>query len=54
MSKIDTMIADLESVLERLGEIHGRLKEYKDEIEAVERARDKMRGRKPKKDDKFN
>lgn len=54
MNKVDTAIADLESVLEKLGEIHGRLKEYKGEIEAVERARDKMRGRKPKKDDRAN
>jgi hypothetical protein len=54
MNKVDTAIADLESILEKLGDIHSRLKEYKDEVEAVERARDKMRGRKPKKDDKVN
>jgi hypothetical protein len=54
MSKIDIAIADLESVLEKVSEIRGRLKEYKDEIEAVEQARDRMRGRKQKKNDKMN
>ncbi len=43
MSKLDSVIADVEAVIERLGGVHNRLKELKEEAEAVEKARDKLR-----------
>jgi ElaB/YqjD/DUF883 family membrane-anchored ribosome-binding protein len=52
MSKIDSLISDVETVLEKLGEVHNRLKELKEDAGAVENARDRLRGRKPKKSDK--
>ena len=42
MSKIDGVIAELESVLEKLGGVQSRLKEIKEESEAVEKARDSL------------
>ncbi len=51
MSKINTLISDVESALEKLSVVYNGLKELKEEIEAVENARDRLRG-KPKKDDK--
>jgi hypothetical protein len=51
VSKLDRVIADVESVLEKLGGVHNRLRELKDDAEAVERARDSLRKPKSKKDD---
>ncbi len=51
MSKLEAVIGDLEHVLERLNGIRDGLKQIKDESEAVEKARDTLRGRRrPKKD----
>jgi hypothetical protein len=52
MSKINTLISDVETALEKLGVVYSGLKELKEEMEAVENARDRLRGKKPKKDDK--
>ncbi len=52
MSKIDSLLSDVETALEKLGAVYNRLKELKEEIGAVEEARDRMRGRKSKKNDK--
>ena len=49
MSKIEGVIAELESVLEKLGGVQSRLKEIKEESEAVEKARDSLRRPKSKK-----
>ena len=49
MSKIDRVIADVESVLEKLGNVQSRLREIKDDSEAVEKARDGLRRPKSKK-----
>jgi hypothetical protein len=49
VSKIDGVIAELESVLEKLGCVQSRLKEIKEESEAVEKARDSLRRPKSKK-----
>jgi uncharacterized protein Yka (UPF0111/DUF47 family) len=49
VSKIDGVIAELESVLEKLGGVQSRLKEIKEESEAVEKARDSLRRPKSKK-----
>ncbi|MGB7914410.1 MAG: hypothetical protein WCF79_03800 [Rhodomicrobium sp.] len=49
MSKIDGVIAELESVLEKLGGVQSRLREIKEESEAVEKARDSLRRPKSKK-----
>ena len=45
MSKLEAVIGDLEHVLERLNGIRDGLKQIKDESEAVEKARDTLRGR---------
>ncbi len=50
MSKIDSVIADIEAVIEKLGGVQSRLREIKDDAEAVEKARDSLRG--PKKSQK--
>jgi hypothetical protein len=52
MSKINTLLTDVEAALEKLGAVYVALKELKEEIDAVENARDRMRGRKPRKSDK--
>jgi hypothetical protein len=49
VSKIDGVIAEIESVLEKLGGVQTRLREIKDDAEAVEKARDSLRRPKPKK-----
>ena len=49
MSKIDGVIAELEFVLEKLGGVQTRLKEIKEDSEAVEKARDSLRRPKSKK-----
>ncbi|MBJ7533986.1 hypothetical protein JDN40_07715 [Rhodomicrobium vannielii ATCC 17100] len=46
MKKIDSLIVDIQSVIEKLAEINARLQEIKDENEAIERARDKLRSQK--------
>jgi uncharacterized membrane protein len=50
VSKIDRVIADVESVLEKLGNVQSRLREIKDDSEAVEKARDSLRAPKSKKE----
>jgi uncharacterized membrane protein len=51
MSKLEAVIGDLEHILEKLNGIRDGLKQMKEESEAVEKARDALRGRKrPKKD----
>lgn len=51
MSKLAAVIGDLEHVLERLNGVRDGLKKMQDESEAVEKARDTLRGRRrPKKD----
>jgi hypothetical protein len=51
MSKLEAVIGDLENILEKLSGIRDGLKQMKEESEAVEKARDTLRGRKrPKKD----
>jgi hypothetical protein len=51
MSKLEAVIGDLDLVLERLNGIRDGLKQIKDENEAIEKARDTLRGRRrPKKD----
>jgi C4-type Zn-finger protein len=52
VSKIDSVIADVEAVIERLGDVHSRLKELKEEAEAVEKARERLRGQRAKKGEK--
>ena len=51
MSKIDRVIADVESVLEKLGGVQNRLRELKSDAEAVEKARDSLRKPRSKKGD---
>ena len=51
MSKLDRVIADVESVLEKLGGVQNRLRELKDDAEAVEKARDGLRKPRSKKGD---
>ena len=51
MSKIDSVIAEVESVLEKLGNVQSRLREIKDDSEAVEKARNSLRRPKSKKGD---
>ena len=51
VSKFESIITDVEAVLEKLGGVQSRLKEMKEEAEAVEKARDRLRGRKPPKKD---
>lgn len=51
MSKFEIFIGELEQVLEKLTGIRDGLKQMKEESEAVEKARDALRGRRrPKKD----
>ena len=51
MSKIDSVIADVDAVIERLSGVQNQLRELKADAEAVEKARDKLRSRRtPKKD----
>jgi C4-type Zn-finger protein len=49
VSKIDGVIAEIESVLEKLSGVQTRLREIKDDAEAVEKARDNLRRPKSKK-----
>ena len=51
MSKLDRVIAEVESVLEKLSSVQSRLREIKDDAEAVEKARDSLRRPKSKKED---
>ncbi len=51
MSKLDRVIADVESVLEKLGGVQSRLRELKGDAEAVEKARDSLRKPRSKKGD---
>ena len=44
MSKLDAVISDLEFVLEKLTGIRDGLKQVKEEMEAVEKARDRKDG----------
>ncbi len=50
MTKIDTFIGDLEDVLAKLGNVLGGLKQMKQESEAIEKVREKLPGRRRKKD----
>ncbi len=43
MSKIDSVIAEVEAALEKLTSVQGRLRELKDDSEAIEKARDRLR-----------
>jgi hypothetical protein len=52
MSKLNSLLTDVETALERLNAVYLGLKQLKEEIDEVENARDRMRGRKPKKSDK--
>jgi hypothetical protein len=54
MSKLNTLISDVETAIERLNAVYAGLKELKEEIDAVEHARDRLRGRKPKRGEKPN
>ncbi len=54
MSKIDNLIADIESVVEKLGGVQNRLREMKEDSEAVEKARDKLRRHRDRRNDKNN
>ena len=49
MRKIDGVIADVESVIEKLNGVQSRLREIKVDAEAVEKARDELRKPKPRK-----
>jgi hypothetical protein len=51
MSKLDAVIGDLEHVLEKLNGIRDGLKQVKEEIDSVEKARDTLRGRRRQKKD---
>jgi hypothetical protein len=46
MSKLEAVIGDLEHILDKLTGIRDGLKQIKEENEAVEKARDTLRGRK--------
>jgi hypothetical protein len=46
VSKIDSLISDVESAIETLAGVNARLREMKEDTEAVEKARDRLRGRK--------
>ncbi len=48
MNKIDTFIGDLEEAIAKLGNVLGGLKEMKEAGEAVEKAREKLPGRRRK------
>jgi hypothetical protein len=51
MSKYDAFIGDLDHILEKLNGIRDGLKQLKEEAEAVEKARDTLRGRRRQKKD---
>ena len=51
MSKIESVIAEVETVLEKLGSVQNHLREIKDDFEAVEKARNNLRKPRSKKDD---
>jgi prefoldin subunit 5 len=46
MKKIDSLIVEIQSVIEKLSGINARLHEIKEENEAIERARDRLRSQK--------
>jgi hypothetical protein len=46
MSKLEAVIGDLENILSKLSGIRDGLMQLKEESEAVEKARDTLRGRK--------
>jgi hypothetical protein len=50
VSKIELVIADVETVIEKLSGVQNRLREIKDDAEAVEKARDSLRTPKSKKE----
>jgi len=52
VSKIESVIAEVETVLEKLGGVQSRLREIKDDSEAVEKARDDLRKPRSKKNDR--
>jgi len=52
VSKIESVIAEVETVLEKLGGVQSRLREIKDDSEAVEKARDGLRKPRSKKNDR--
>ncbi len=43
MSKIESVIADVDAAIEKLSDVQNRLRELKTDAEAVEKARDKLR-----------
>ncbi len=45
MNKIDMFIGDVQAIIEKLGDLLEGLKQFKDEIEAVEKARARLRGK---------
>jgi flagellin-like hook-associated protein FlgL len=49
VSKLDSVIAEVESVLEKLGGVQNRLREIKEDSQAVEKARDSLRRPRSKK-----
>ena len=49
MSKLDSVMADIDAAIERLNDVQSRLRELKTDAEAVEKARDKLRGPRPSK-----
>jgi hypothetical protein len=48
--KIDSLIGDLESAMSKLAILMEDLKQLRDESQAVEKARDALRRRRPKKE----
>lgn len=50
MIKIDSLIGDLESAMGKLAILMEDLKQLRDESQAVEKARDALRRRRPKKE----
>ena len=50
MSKIDGVISEVECVIAKLTSVQSRLREIKDDSEAVEKARDGLRKPKPRKE----
>jgi uncharacterized membrane protein len=50
VSKLELVMADVETVIEQLSSVQSRLREIKDDAEAVEKARDSLRKPKLKKE----
>ena len=49
MSKLDSVMADIDAAIEKLNDVQNRLRELKTDAQEVERARDKLRGPRPSK-----